>query len=472
VVQVMVPAQVSGVLFTANPTTGNSNELIVNSSFGLGEAIVGGEVSPDTFVLDSATLQTKQRVIGTKESLVVMAADHGTRSESVPESKRSTSSLTDDHLHKLAALGLQVEKIFAGEPQDIEWAIADGDYWLLQSRPITNLPATPLPDIWPLPPGAKKLVRRQVVENMPDPLSPLFADLYLRDCLDQGLDRFLSELGAPMVIEDFIERPFFLTSNGYAYCRADYRLSWKILGKIPKILYWYATSIGEIFRNIEPRWQEGLSSYLETVAQWQAVDPAEAPDQQLISGVRLLAAADAHYWFNVAIVMGMAKITDGLLHAFLSSASKHKKLTSGMFLHGFPSQTLQAQEHLESIAQQIQSDAGLCELVVGTSPEDLLDTLSRHTECRSISDSIQTYLELYGHQIYTLDFIQPTQQEDPLPVLSSLAALVNNPEYDTPARQAQMAEQRAALEAESLAAFGPIRRWLFRKFLRWAQIYG
>ena len=68
VVQRMVAAEVSGVLFTANPTTGDRSEIIVNSSFGLGEAIVAGEVTPDTFVVDRNTLTTKETSVGTKKS--------------------------------------------------------------------------------------------------------------------------------------------------------------------------------------------------------------------------------------------------------------------------------------------------------------------------------------------------------------------------------------------------------------------
>ena len=71
-----------------------------------------------------------------------------------------------------------------------------------------------------------------------------------------------------------------------------------------------------------------------------------------------------------------------------------------------------------------------------------------------------------------LDFVEPTQIEDPLPVLLSLKTLAQDEGYDTPARQAEMARDREARVKETLASLGPLRRWLFRKFLRWAQNYG
>ena len=71
VVQIMIPSEVSGILFTANPTNGERSEMIINSSFGLGEAVVGGQVTPDTFIVDKETLSSKETVLGPKEHQIV-----------------------------------------------------------------------------------------------------------------------------------------------------------------------------------------------------------------------------------------------------------------------------------------------------------------------------------------------------------------------------------------------------------------
>ena len=78
VVQKMVPSEVSGILFTANPATGERSEMIVNASFGLGEAIVGGEITPDTYIIDRDTLAVRETIIGSKEHMMVSAAGQGT----------------------------------------------------------------------------------------------------------------------------------------------------------------------------------------------------------------------------------------------------------------------------------------------------------------------------------------------------------------------------------------------------------
>lgn len=471
VVQTMVQAEVSGILFTANPTTGDRSEMVVNASFGLGEAIVSGQVTPDTYVLDRDNLKVKEMVIGSKEQMIVSTGEQGTSIQAVPASQRGESSLPTTPLSDLVTLAIRVEHYFGDSPQDIEWAVADGKCWLLQSRPITNLPPAPLQDIrWEPPYPGAKLIRRQVVENMPGPLSPLFAELYLQVGLEQSIDVFVDYLSMPFNIGDLFTRPYFTTVNGYAYSRADYKIPWR---RIPSILRWYVRVMPNFLRNAIPHWRdEALPAYLAIIEQWQGVDPDAASDAQLLSGVRALTIADAIYWFDAAIVIGFAKMTDGLLHFYLKLFAARQGLISGMFLSGFPSKTLQAQIDLEVIAKQIQAVDALRELVVATPAGDLLDTLQQHPDGRSIVDDIQRYLDQYGHQIYTLDYAEPTQAENPLPVLLNLQALAQNIGYDTSSRQAELARQRQVRLEQTMQYFGPLRRWLFRKLLRWAQIYG
>lgn len=353
-------------------------------------------------------------------------------------------------------------------------AAADGNCWLLQSRPITNLPPPPLRDVsWDPPAKGAKLIRRQVVENMPEPLSPLFDELYLQVGLEQAIDQFMVDFGMRFDVEVFIERPMFLTVNGYAYCRGSYRWSGRLLWIIPKVLYAYIRVLPSILRNLIPEWRdERLPAYLETIEQWKSVDLATASDGQLLLGVRALTVADANYWFKVTVIVGVAKATDGLLNRFLTSWFVGGNLTSGMFLRGFPSKTMEAQEVLEAIARRIQKVESLRDFVLTTPAGDLLEALKQEPGGHSTREDIHRYLQQYGHQIYNLDFVQPTQVEDPLPVLLSLKALVNNERYDTPARQAEMVLERDARAKETLASLGPLRRRLFRKFLGWAQTYG
>jgi pyruvate,water dikinase len=139
VVQVMVPAECSGVLFTADPMTGAVDRYVVNSAWGLGEGIVSGVLEPDQFVLDRAGYAVVERTVGAKAVRVVRSAGGGTRTEDTPSELRGRSSLTDAQLTALGRLGRRVTEHYGGWPQDIEWAFAEDRLYLLQAREVTGV---------------------------------------------------------------------------------------------------------------------------------------------------------------------------------------------------------------------------------------------------------------------------------------------------------------------------------------------
>src|SRR5918997_4163641 len=144
-VQSMVEAEVSGVLFTANPLTGRRRQAVLDASLGLGEAIVSGAVNPDHFVADTATGEILERHLGDKRVEIRATEGGGTRRVELPGSS-DKPSLSDEQIRALAELGARVEDHY-GAPQDTEWAVdSGGEIWLLQARPITTL--------FPLPAGA------------------------------------------------------------------------------------------------------------------------------------------------------------------------------------------------------------------------------------------------------------------------------------------------------------------------------
>ena len=138
IVQEMVPAERSGVLFTADPAGADDGRYVVSSVYGLGEGLVSGAVDADTVVLDAASGQVREAVTGEKRQCYRPAADTGCEIADVPEEARNALSVADSDLALLTQAGRQVADIF-GSPQDVEWAIAEDRLWILQSRPITGL---------------------------------------------------------------------------------------------------------------------------------------------------------------------------------------------------------------------------------------------------------------------------------------------------------------------------------------------
>ncbi len=145
VVQYMVNSKVAGVMFTANPINSNTEEILINASWGLGESVVSGMVTPDDFIVSKSPLSVIEKNIADKNLMVIKNnADVGTVEISVEEYLGSEyvtkPCLTDLEIIDLAKNGLAIEKLY-GSPQDIEWGLDTdtGELYILQSRPITTL---------------------------------------------------------------------------------------------------------------------------------------------------------------------------------------------------------------------------------------------------------------------------------------------------------------------------------------------
>lgn len=145
-VQRMVQSEKSGVMFTVEPVSSDVTKVTIEAVWGLGEAIVSGEVSPDFYLVDKTTLAIVSRQVTPQHRMLVQATggngrhDRGNEWVAVPPEKVSIAKLSDDEVLELARIGLNVEEHY-GCPQDIEWAYAGGKFFIVQSRPVTTLRA-------------------------------------------------------------------------------------------------------------------------------------------------------------------------------------------------------------------------------------------------------------------------------------------------------------------------------------------
>ena len=143
-VQRMVQSEKSGVMFTVEPVSSDPNKVTIEAVWGLGEAIVSGEISPDFYLVDKATLAILERQVAPQDRMLVRATggngrcDRGNEWVPVPAEMRDAPKLSDEEVVELARIGLRVEEHY-GAPQDIEWAYERGQFYLVQSRPVTTL---------------------------------------------------------------------------------------------------------------------------------------------------------------------------------------------------------------------------------------------------------------------------------------------------------------------------------------------
>lgn len=170
IVQRMVQSEASGVLFTANPLTGKRSETAIDATLGLGEALVGGLVEPDHYVVDAGSREIIHKTLGGKALTIRGVAGGGVISEDANAAERQ--AIPDDVILQLTELGQRISAL-AHSPQDIEWAWSEGQLHLLQSRPITSL--YPIPNV-PTDP-LRVFISFAVIQGLLAPVTPLGQDV-------------------------------------------------------------------------------------------------------------------------------------------------------------------------------------------------------------------------------------------------------------------------------------------------------
>jgi phosphoenolpyruvate synthase len=135
VIQKMVNSEISGIMFTVDPHSGAKN-IIIEAGYGLGEAIVGGEVTPDTYEVDKSKMDVTKKRISTQKWKYIRGKDGGCLKEDIPSGEEKKQKIADARILEIAEIGRQVE-IHYQKPMDMEWCIEDGKVYLVQARPIT-----------------------------------------------------------------------------------------------------------------------------------------------------------------------------------------------------------------------------------------------------------------------------------------------------------------------------------------------
>ncbi|MCH5586404.1 phosphoenolpyruvate synthase [Shimazuella sp. AN120528] len=171
VIQRMVHPEISGILFTADPVSGNRLVTSIDASFGLGEALVSGLVTADLYKVKHGEVISKK--ISTKKIMIESLEDGGTKQSDIPEEKQNQQVLSDTQILSLADLGSRIEQHF-GFPQDIEFCVEDGKFFVVQSRPITSL--------YPMPKIESETLRVFLsfghIQMMTEPMKPLGISIF------------------------------------------------------------------------------------------------------------------------------------------------------------------------------------------------------------------------------------------------------------------------------------------------------
>jgi phosphohistidine swiveling domain-containing protein len=473
IIQQLVNADASGVLFTANPVTGQRDHAMLTATWGLGEAIVGGMVTPDTLIVDKETGRILKREIANKQVMTVRLGG-GTEESPIPKKLRRATVLSDEKAAEIVRMGSQIEALY-GMPMDIEWTLEGEKFAIVQARPITTLPEPEhaLPTRWKLPKGSYMALRNNIVEMMTEPLTPLFETLGLA-AVNNSMGRNMTTfLGRPGLMPTGI----IVSVNQYAYYNGSLTFM-----QIVRILLGSAGIMKRMFTGAVERWSEaGRPRYVSTIGYWQTRPWRELPAIELLKGVRELteAAIDAY----VALVSGVipaAWITEGLFTVVYKTLIKRRgDAPVPAYLMGFDSLPIRAEKSLYDVAEWARGCTGMVAYLNNTPTsqiaaqlgEEEMPTGIKADDWREWRSRFQRHLDNYGHAIYNLDFANPVPADDPSPLLDTLKMFVNGRGTNPHTRQQAATRRREEATQAMLKKLKGLRLKLFRKFIMTAQRY-
>ncbi|MGO4857626.1 PEP/pyruvate-binding domain-containing protein [Arthrobacter sp. 2MCAF14] len=496
VVQRMVEAEAAGVMFTANPANGRRDQIVISAAWGLGESVVSGTVTTDDLVVEAGTGRVLSRRTADKEVMTVYAdgaedrgAAHqaadgaarqgGTTEQPVPATLRNQAVLDDGAAAALARYGTRISDYF-GTPQDIEWARADGNFFMLQSRPITALPepVADTPDTWPLPYPKGLYFRASIVEQLPDPLSPLFADL-IDGSVTRSLKTLMNEaVGSDVVRDGDVGLP---TINGYAYYYYRSSAMWRVMGKAPGAML--ALAQGKAHMGMTG-WREfSHPRYKEVLKDWSAKSAAELSGEELLEGVRTLLDAGTVYYTAVESVIPIAATSEISFRAFYDKLIRRAgDPPAETFLLGYDSEPIRAEKSLYDLAAWAREVEGLAPAILHQATAALAESQRSWLPPAGMDPALwqqwhprfQAHLDRFGHAVYNLDFASPVPADDPSPLLDTVKFYLRGQGNDPHERQRLSAARREDQTERVLARLGQTRLGRSRKapfirLLRWAQ---
>ncbi|MGZ4662756.1 MAG: PEP-utilizing enzyme, partial [Arthrobacter sp.] len=417
--------------------------------------------------------QVLSRRTADKEVMTVYA-ERGTQELPVPAARRREPVLDDAAAAALAALGTRIADHF-GSPQDVEWVRSGGDFLIVQSRPITALPeaAADTPAEWPMPYPKGLYFRASIVEQLPDPLSPLFADL-----IDGSVTRSLTALltravGRNIIRENDVGLP---TVNGYAYYYYRTSAMLRVTGKT--LTAARALIRGDAHMGIAG-WREfSHPLYVKALEEWKARSVQDLTGTELLEGVSALLDAGTVYYTAVQSIIPVATTSEMSFQAFYNKLVRRAgDPPAHTFLLGYDSEPIRAEKSLFDLAVWAKGLPGLAAALLAAPTSALADSQRSGSPVAGMDPSFweqwhtrfQDHLDRFGHTVYNLDFLNPVPADDPSPLLETLKFYLRGQGNDPHQRQQLLADRREDETRKVLARLHGFRRASFTRLLRWAQ---
>jgi pyruvate,water dikinase len=476
-IQKMVDASVSGILFTTDPLTGDKKKMIVESTRGLGEAVASGQVIPDRFTISKDTIEVVDRRLS--ESL---------------EPTRTGASLNDGTLRSLGELGLRIERLF-GAPQDIEWAVEDDVIFILQSRPITTL-GSDSQTLW---------TRAYGDEYWADVTSPLFYSLlgdYLTQYVNHEGSRILGYTG-------IVGKELLRVHKGHVYFNTD--VLEEVFSYNPRfsrtkeLLNYFPVKDQQRIANIPTRmlrriWSEVRVMFIDPDGMMIRTDKAyNAWADRFLKEMRRFDELDlgrlsteeleSEFWdMERAYLKHYRLIRYGMVtHSIGTNLIVKRWLTDWLgdsngvlysrLMSGLPdNKTIKTNIALAKLAKLAREDDSVLEALHSESSHEFLARLKTDKNLNEFGKELGSFLSEYGHRSHTREIYFPRWVDDPSLVIDVVKALVSSERLYLEELEKAKEEDRIRAEEEVLfrisrQKLGFVRKRVFKIVLRFAQTY-
>ncbi len=459
VVQQMVFAEAAGILFTADPVTSNRKVVRVEASFGLGEAVVSGLVSPDICTVRDGEITAK--TVATKRLAIYASPAGGTQQQAIESARQDQPALTDAQVVGLAELGRRIEAHF-GRPQDIEWCLADDGFQIVQSRPITTL--------FPIPPEAGDGANHVYVsvghqQMMTDPMKPLGLSLW--------------QLTTPRPMSEAGGRLFVDVTEGLA-SQASRAGLLEVLGRGDPLIRDALETVlerGEFVPSVPD--DSGEPAFLGASAPGDEPVPIETDPAIVTELIGRTQASLATLKSEIRTKSGptlfdfiLADIQE--LKRILFDPQSHQVFMTAMEATWWLNEQLQAwlgeknaaDTLAQSVPHNVTSEMGLALLDVAdvirphpnvvaslqhVEDEGFLDEMAKLAGGKEARDAIQAWLDTYGMRcVGEIDITRPRWSERPTTLVPLILGNVKNFEPGDGERRAERGRQEALMKEQEM----------------------
>lgn len=478
VVQLMVAVgaeEAAGVAFSVDPVRGNTDEVLINAAFGLGETVVGGEEPVDEFRIARADGQQIAAEIADKPRALVMASaldmastlDMGSADEA-PDNARTTvvhlgkdqrtqPALTMEQAREVAELAVRAEDHF-GFPQDIEWAFHGDELFLLQSRPITRV--------------APRWTRDESAERFPTPVTPLTWDL-VEAGFHYSLNHSFDLMGLPPFSDKwFVMRDFYIYGNQTAVDLYAGRLPTKMLSSVETItesLPEIASQFGWV-QELPVRWMRDLDTYLIGIGKLSHEPLQDKSLAEVWDHVIAISDLGTEYFRpNIAISLTQQTLYGALSHMLELALDKEQaQIVFERLLASTETKTSQVNAELWELSRTVRDNPELLAALQSHTGEEGLAVLG---DFPYFAHDFESFLDQHGHRELDFDAYHPTWVEAPHIVLDQLRLLADRAENASANSDMERKVVQAETELAVINAAPEKLRYLVQEVIRLTRAY-